>query len=99
MPNILGIMLDLTSLGDQIGERRRLLKLSQAELARNAGISRATVDALENGRAGELGFAKITRLLAALGMELTVQETRSQHPKLDEVMQEDRDAKSLDRRS
>jgi transcriptional regulator with XRE-family HTH domain len=91
-------MLDLISIGGQIAERRKTLKLSQAALARKAGVSRATLDALENGRAGELGFSKITRLLAALGLELTLQTASSQRPTLDELMQEDRDDKSLDRR-
>ena len=97
MPNILGIMLDLISLGNQIAERRKTLKLSQAALARKAGVSRATIDALENGRAGELGFSKLTKLLAAVGLELKLQAAGSQRPTLDELMQEDRDDKSLDR--
>ena len=90
-------MLDLISIGP-IAERRKTLKLSQAELVAQGGLSRATLDALENGRAGELGFSKVTRLLAALGLELTLQTASSQRPTLDELMQEDRDDKSLDRR-
>jgi transcriptional regulator with XRE-family HTH domain len=91
-------MLDLISLGTQIAKRRKTLKLSQAELARKAGVSRATLDALENGRAGELGFSKVTRLLAALGLELKLQTASSQRPTLDELMQENRDDQDLDRR-
>jgi transcriptional regulator with XRE-family HTH domain len=91
-------MLDLISIGGRIAERRKSLKLSQSELAGKAGVSRATLDALENGRAGELGFSKITRLLTALGLELTLQPASSQRLTLDELMQEDRDDKSLDRR-
>ena len=91
-------MLDLISIGSQIAERRKTLKLSQSELSRKAGLSRATLDALENGRAGELGFSKVTRLLAALGLELTLQTASAQRPTLDELMREDRDDKSLDRR-
>ena len=91
-------MLELISLGSQIAERRKTLKLSQSDLSHKAGLSRATLDALENGRAGELGFSKVTRLLAALGLELTLQTASSQRPTLDELMQEDRDDKSLDRR-
>ncbi len=90
--------MDLISLGAQIAERRKQLKLSQAALARNAGISRATLDALENGRTGELGFSKVAKLLAALGLELTLQEERAQRPTLDELLQEDRDDQSVDRR-
>ena len=91
-------MLDLVTLGNEIVERRRARKLSQAELSRKAGLSRATLDALENGRAGEMGFSKVARLLAALGLELTLQTASSQRPTLEELMQEDRDAKSLERR-
>ncbi len=98
MPSILGIVLDLTSIGRQIAESRKKLHLSQAALSRKTGISRATLDALENGRAGELGFSKLTRLLTALGLELKLQAASSQRPTLDELLQEDRDDKGLDRR-
>lgn len=91
-------MLDLTSIGQEIAERRKKLKLSQVELARKAATSRATLEALENGRAGELGFSKLTKLLAALGLELKLQAASSQRPTLDELLNEDRDDQSLDRR-
>jgi len=91
-------MLALSSIGRQIAEQRRKRKLSQASLARKAGLSRATVDALENGRAGELGFSKVTKLLAALGLELKLQASVSERPTLDELLEEDRDDQSLDRR-
>ena len=91
-------MLDLITIGAQIAEHRKKLKLSQTTLARKAGISRATLDALENGRSGELGFAKLTKLLAVLGLELKLQTASSHRPTLDELQQEDRDDQSLDRR-
>ena len=97
-PSILGIVLELISVGTQIAKRRKALKLSQVELSNKAGLSRATLDALENGRAGELGFSKVTRLLTSLGLELTLQTAISRRPTLDELMQEDCDDKSLDRR-
>jgi HTH-type transcriptional regulator / antitoxin HipB len=91
-------MLDLISTGKQIAEHRKKLKLTQAALARKAGISRATLEALENGRAGELGFSKLTKLLAALGLELKLQAAGTHRPTLDQLLQEDRDDQSLDRR-
>lgn len=91
-------MLDLISIGKRIAERRKTLRLSQAELARKAGLSRATLEALENERAGELGFTKITKLLTVLGLELTLRPARSQRPTFDELMQENRDDEGLDRR-
>jgi transcriptional regulator with XRE-family HTH domain len=91
-------MINLISIGQEIAGRRKKLKLSQSELARKAGISRATLEALENGRAGELGFSKLNKLLAALGLELKVQAASSHRPTLDELLKEDRDDQNLDRR-
>jgi transcriptional regulator with XRE-family HTH domain len=90
-------MLDLTTLGNEISAHRRRLKLSQTELANKAGISRATLDALENGRAGELGFSKIANILAALGLELKLQTASARRPTMDELLEEDGDDQSLDR--
>ena len=91
-------MLDLVSIGAQVAEQRKRLKLSQSELSRTAGISRATLDALENGRAGETGFSKVSRLLAAVGLELRLHQASSLRPTLEELMHEDRDDQGLDRR-
>ena len=91
-------MLTLRSLGTQIALRRKDLGLSQSDLARKAGISRATLDALENGRSSELGFTKVANILSALGLELRVHEANLQRPTLDELLEEDRDDKRLDRR-
>jgi transcriptional regulator with XRE-family HTH domain len=91
-------MLTLSSIGAQIAAKRKKLGLSQAELARTASVSRATLDALENGRSGELGFSKITKILSVLGMELKLQEMGSRRPTLDELMEEDRNDQGLDRR-
>lgn len=89
-------MADLVFIGRQIANRRKSLKLTQTELAHKAGVSRATLDALENGRAGELGVTKLTKLLAALGLELRLQTASSQRPTLDELIEEDRGDQSLD---
>lgn len=91
-------MLTLSSLGEQIARRRKKLGLSQSELARKAYVSRATLDALENGRAGELGFSKIGKLLSVLGLELKLQDVTARRPTLDDLMEEDRNDQSLDRR-
>jgi transcriptional regulator with XRE-family HTH domain len=72
--------------------------MNQSVLAKAAGVSRATIEALENGRSGELGFSKVAKILAALGLELTMQEAQPRRPTLDELLEEDRDDKGLDRR-
>jgi transcriptional regulator with XRE-family HTH domain len=91
-------MQDLIAIGGRIAERRKELKLSQTVLSRKAGISRATLDALENGRTGELGFSKLTRLLAAIGLELKLQPASSPRPTLDDLLREADDDQSLGRR-
>ena len=88
-------MTGLIQLGEQVAQRRKERKLSQTALARQAGVSRATLDALENGRARELGFSKVSRLLAALGLELTLQPAGVRRPTLDELLAEDRDDQSV----
>ncbi len=91
-------MVDLAELGNQVAAKRKTLRLSQTQLATSASVGLSTLDALENGRLAELGFAKVTRILSALGMELKLQEARAPRPTLDELMEEERDDQDLDRR-
>jgi len=99
MDDILDIIVfDLLAIGSHVSSRRRTLQLTQSELARKAGVSRATLDALENGRSGELGYSKVANILSALGLELKVQEANRQRPTLEQLLEEDRDDQSLDRR-
>jgi transcriptional regulator with XRE-family HTH domain len=98
MPGILGNVLDLITIEELIAERRRALGLSQSELAGRVRLSRATVEALENGRSGEVGFGKVSRLLAAIGCELRVGEARLRQPTLEALLEEDRDAQGVGRR-
>jgi transcriptional regulator with XRE-family HTH domain len=93
LPDILGVdMLSLTEIGSRIVSTRKALKLSQKDLAKKAGISRATLEALENGRTGELGFSRLTRILAVLGLDLALQEENQQRPTLEQLRAEDHDA-------
>ena len=89
----------LTSIGEEIAARRKTLGLSQAVLAKEAKVGHSTLDALENGRIGELGLTKIARILTALGLELKIQQAASRRPTFEELMEEDRNDQSLDRRS
>ena len=91
-------MPSLIQIGGIIAAKRRALGLSQAMLARQAKVGHSTLDALENGRIGELGYSKITRILTALSLKLTIQEATNRRPTLEELMEEDRDDQGLDRR-
>lgn len=81
-------MLDLATLGRLIAEHRNARRLTQAELARRARIGRSTLDALENGRTGELGFGKVSRILAALGLTIKVSEANRGRPTLEDLISE-----------
>lgn len=63
---------------------RKGKKLSQAKVAAWTGISRATINAFENGRAPDLGVRKLTLILNAIGYELSVR-VKSPFPTLDEL--------------
>jgi transcriptional regulator with XRE-family HTH domain len=91
-------MLPLSLLGGRIANKRKAQGLTQPALARKARVGLSTLDALENGRLGELGYSKITNILTALGMELKLQEASAGRPTLDELMEEGRDDQGLDRR-
>jgi transcriptional regulator with XRE-family HTH domain len=91
-------MLPLPSLGQQIATQRKALGLTQPMLAKKARVGLSTLDALENGRLGELGFSKINNILTALGLELKLQEASARRPTLEELMEEGRDDQGLDRR-
>jgi len=92
------LMLPLSSLGEQIATKRKTLDLTQPMLAKKARVGLSTLDALENGRLGELGYSKITNILTALGLELKLQEASAGRPTLEELMEEGRDDQGLDRR-
>jgi transcriptional regulator with XRE-family HTH domain len=92
------IVLPLSSVAEQISTRRRALRLRQTDLAKKSGVSRSTIDALENGRMGELGFSKVTNILAALGLELSLAEARARRPTLEDLMAEEPDDQDMDRR-
>ena len=92
-------MLDLSAIGTVLARRRKALRLRQTDVAERAGVSRATLDALENGRMAELGFAKVARILAAVGLDLRLAEAGPRRPTLEELMAEAADDEGLDRRS
>lgn len=81
-------MLLLIDIGEEISKRRKAVGLTQAELAKMAFISRSTLDALENGRMGELGYTKVNNILTSLGLEFKLQGAVSKRPTLDDLILE-----------
>ena len=84
-------MLDLNSIRTIVLARRNELGFRQSDLAHRARVSLPTIQKLEQGRLGELGFSKLSRILAVLGMEMEVRPARAVRPTLDELRAEDTD--------
>lgn len=91
------VMPDLVELGSVIRTARRRQRLTQSDLARKSGVSRARIDALENARAAGIGFKPVLRLLNALGLDLKVGELDRGRPTLEDLMAEEGNAAGLDR--
>ena len=83
--------MSLSQFGQSIGAARKEQGLRQMDLAARVGLSRATIDALENGRASDIGVSRLSRILAALGLELSIRPVTNERPTLDELMEEDAD--------
>jgi transcriptional regulator with XRE-family HTH domain len=63
--------MELSEIGNRIRSERRTKGLTQARLAEEAGLSRATLNGLEKGTVRELGFHKVDAILGILGFELS----------------------------
>ena len=79
-------MLLLVDIAEEITKQRKAAGLSRAELAKRALVSRSTLEALENGRIGELGYAKVNKILTALGLELKLRQINLSRPTLDQLL-------------
>ncbi len=77
----------LQEIGPLLKSARERAELSQAQLARPLGMSRATISALENGRCVEIGFAKLAALFELVGLEITIAPRKSR-PTIDELRAE-----------
>ena len=56
-------------IGEEIKERRKVLSISQSDLAEMAGVSLATVKNIERST-GNPSFETVAKLLEVLGMEV-----------------------------
>ncbi len=59
------MFIDLKTTGQQIRQSRQQLGISQAELARLADVSRATIVGVENGSIKEIGVNRLNRIVEA----------------------------------
>ncbi len=62
----------IQELGSEIRRARQTQRLTQAQLAAQVGLSRNTLNRLENGLFPDLGIKKAGAILEHLGMELAI---------------------------
>lgn len=68
--------MNFTDTGLTIRHARKQAGLTQAELARRLGMSRATISQLENGVIGDLGMRKLAQICDRLGLEIVIRPRR-----------------------
>ncbi|MES2536305.1 MAG: helix-turn-helix transcriptional regulator [Pseudomonadota bacterium] len=79
--------MELEKIGLLIRDARRARKLSQEDLGRPLGMSRATISGIETGRINEVGVRKLMAVCASLGLELLA-APRRKYPTLQELREQ-----------
>lgn len=69
--------MNLQQIGAAVKQKRTQFGLLQEQVANLVGLSRVTVNQLENGTLKDLGFVKLTAVLELLGIGLAAQEASS----------------------
>jgi transcriptional regulator with XRE-family HTH domain len=64
--------MELSDVGARVAMERRARKLTLAQLAAQASVGRSTLAAFEAGKLPELGFARVARICAAIGLIVDV---------------------------
>jgi transcriptional regulator with XRE-family HTH domain len=89
-------MIDLNDLGGAIKIARKQRKLTREKLAEVSGVSRARIEALENGRVSDMGFKGVLTLMNIVGLDFRLTAFNNRRPTLEDIMEED-DASRLGR--
>ena len=88
--------MDLLEIGTTIAALRKERKMSQTELARRTGLSRAFISNLERGIGADVGIKRVMRILDVFKMEITLRKHPGP-PTLDDFAQEMEDAERAGR--
>lgn len=89
-------MIDLNDLGNEIKNARKQRKLTREKLSELSGVSRARIEALENGRVSDMGFKGVLTLMNIVGLDFRLTTFNNKRPTLEDILEED-DAARLGR--
>ncbi len=76
--------MDFLELGNTLALLRKENSVSQAEMAKDLEISRATISAFENGKSGDIGVRKVLQIVDYLGYEMSF-KSKSRFPTFEEL--------------
>jgi transcriptional regulator with XRE-family HTH domain len=79
----------ISDIAGSIRTAREAKRMRLTELARQARVSRATLDALENGRKSDIGVKTLERIANVLGLEVRLFPRGIHRPTLSELIAED----------
>ncbi len=74
--------MQLREVGMHVHEKRKEFGISQAQLAKLAGLSRTTVNQLETGVLEDLGYTKLNHVMGLLGMSFDASDRVKKSPAL-----------------
>lgn len=89
--------MNMQEIGAALRAARKKRGLTQAQLANELGMSRATISGIETGQILEIGIRKVVRICGRLGVELAV-VARRPYPTLQELRQEQLEKERRQRR-
>jgi transcriptional regulator with XRE-family HTH domain len=84
-----------TSLADKVRVKRAEMRLSQAELAKRAGLTQATISRIEAGELKQLRSEKLSGLAKALRVTVDFLVGKSERMEFDETLLADETAKTI----
>ena len=89
--------MDLAEIGERIRSGRKACGWTQSRLAAAANVSRARIDAIENGRAADFGVRGLLQMLRALSLDLSIGPENLGRPTLEDLTAENENASRLGR--
>ncbi len=77
-------LMDYNLIACELTKIRRNKRVSQQKLADDIGVSRATINAFEKSKAGDVGLRKVLKIIDYFGYEVSLKQ-KSAFPTLDDL--------------